>query len=921
VGTAHAVFVTLLFFVTFCSLVVGLTAEQPLFHTEHPFHRKVFAFLLGIWFAYFLLHRLLRIRLLPARFHFSYLFQPFPNWNLFLLLAAWAGLVYPWSSTLQNIGLLPALVVAALVAALCAAIVHRGLEFGTLTAAVALLVSVWIWEMAGRSGLAVLPVDFPDRNDSEFTPEGAAKVLLSEIANWPPPDPVLVEDLELGSQEEEFSARSLARQQLSRRSSSLGLGVGLVQVVDIPLGEAELGGIHLGPIYHTLRHLRHKPTLEAQILFGEGGAWTLALRRSDLPPDCFSDDLPRKLLEHDIQSAGEEALLELRAIVEQDRDNQRKTAREAQPQCNPRAMHKLLAFLGISEIPTGQDERISDVTVAALTGDERLTQLVRRAVFTGMDRIAPASLGLYFDQAGRTDSALFYYRRALPHAILEASQKGSSPRERRRVALLLMRIAELETKPKKERRTEYEESALRALGRAGDRYASAAQLAPEYPPVFMEVGYFLLTQVRSIQRDLSKVDDGTRKTLVDLYAVSALSYERLIADFPFDQLRNDFGSDAAEKVLTSTYTDLAFVRALQAELRMEDGQCTNNPAQEEQADNSTETEGRSCVRLLEEAERNLVLAKEIKNRNRGSGSPPVQATTQEAQTDFVDFEHLATAAYVNLLRKTKSCGELMLDFEAAWQKASLKEPPLVLALLLERVDRGMQECEQRRLWQLEYFYAHADLGIDRFDMAHQHLGQAQELVPQDTRLQEPDRNKLFAHMKFLQGVALWQRACDHEESLPPQQQDDLRQRDLLRQQALSDSTNSIHLNPDQWQAPYIRLALLAMSPSLSSQQAQGALSEIEALARRHHHIAELHQIHGALLLRLNRPKEAVDALSRAVQLSPYDPEIHYFYGFALFQHGQVAQAKDEWAYAKALDPQRWKYISNPLPGCGPRLGL
>ena len=118
----------------------------------------------------------------------------------------------------------------------------------------------------------------------------------------------------------------------------------------------------------------------------------------------------------------------------------------------------------------------------------------------------------------------------------------------------------------------------------------------------------------------------------------------------------------------------------------------------------------------------------------------------------------------------------------------------------------------------------------------------------------------------------------------------------------------------------LRATLLADSPRSDSRVIADALAEASDAAGKRPFDWNLKEAVGTLELREGNLDNAVRNLRDAVILSPSNPQFHYLLGFGLMEKGEVRMASDEWKYARALDPERWQYIDDPLEGCGPILG-
>jgi tetratricopeptide (TPR) repeat protein len=111
-----------------------------------------------------------------------------------------------------------------------------------------------------------------------------------------------------------------------------------------------------------------------------------------------------------------------------------------------------------------------------------------------------------------------------------------------------------------------------------------------------------------------------------------------------------------------------------------------------------------------------------------------------------------------------------------------------------------------------------------------------------------------------------------------------------------------------------------MSPNIKGDELSHAFSDASKANELAPHDVDVKVALGLVQLRQGNLRGALGSFEQAASLSPDNPEVHYLYGSALMESGQVARTKDEWGYGKVLDPMRWPYIVNPMSGCGPRAG-
>ena len=105
--------------------------------------------------------------------------------------------------------------------------------------------------------------------------------------------------------------------------------------------------------------------------------------------------------------------------------------------------------LGLIPItPLGAEERIANVTVSNARGDYQLTEALHFAAIEAMGKLSTERLANYYDKKERYESALTYYKLALPGLFMEYDQASPNDREsarRRRAEVLIIRIGDLDS--------------------------------------------------------------------------------------------------------------------------------------------------------------------------------------------------------------------------------------------------------------------------------------------------------------------------------------------------------------------------------------------------------------------------------------------------------------------------------------------
>lgn len=855
--------------------------------------------------------------------------RPFPSPNLWLLVTGALFLLYPFSRTLRTFGSLPLLIFVALLDLFIWSTSKRTLELLALPAGLGLLVFAWLWELAGRESIVVLPVDLPAVQNAQFTSEGTSKTLLHAIVTFPPPEPSLVKGV----------SRAPAREQLPSEffpeelelNPNPGSGETVLQDAPHILSDTELGGVHLEPVYHTLRHLRHEPTIEAQILIGREGSLTLALRRSDFPAPCFSETLSDKLLALHIKGQGRKAAQELQALVDRDLTDQRKTKKKRSEECNPLWPDRLRKLLGLSEFPTEQDERISNVTVVGLRPEEQLTQLVDRAVLEGMGKIEPEFLGLFYSTNHRSESALRYYREALPYAVQRLTARHARLSDRIRLAHLLIAIANLELLPTADKDTQPEQVA-RDFNVAKGHYAMAVAVAPEDARTHALEGRFLVTNAVTLLKDsLVKNEDAN-----ELYRQAEAQFLEVVRREP-SELEAQLGTVTSADLRSDSYRSLAYAKVGEAQILSPSRRAALLEAAEQYLEASVQESyaeylaegyrqksGEECLDFIDKQEYPKKLEKIEK------------CAAKSLEREPADYaEVLEILGDINLLRD--NCEASLIAFDRAEDVAlSLKDSERLLRIE-GPYGEASKECGNgvwkkraplKRLAQEvtgDVALAHYLYDRHRYLDASKKLEDAFGLTRQMPRAVDLNREQMLglraalnlsgAAIAHFRGRVLMDRACDARERLGSGE------RDTLRVKARVAFEAAISLGDNRLEAVRYRARLLAMAPEATAAELARAFADATEAARAVPDEPDRKKVVGLLDLARGQLDDAVSTFEQATRLARHDPEAHYLLGFTLMQEGKIERAQDEWEYARVLDPELWPYLARPLPGCGPRMGL
>jgi hypothetical protein len=358
-----------------------------------------------------------------------------------LFLACFPFFVFP-----HFIGLVPGLLFILFFSYLFTGIA-REVSLHNVLATLFLLLFVWLWGEAGHPGLIVMPVDLPQgRDDLNFTADGVANALETELKDFG------ANQLNYGgTQASKIFANELEDKLFPQSPWYKGtearppLLEGL-QASHVIIG-TDVEGFPLLGAYHILRHLRGMPLLEGQVLLGDDGSLTLALRRSNAPLNCMDEGLFDVILNSNPKRQGRQAVQELWELTAQRRTSFPNIADTRA--CNVSPIRRFLDFLDILHPPAAAEERLANVTVHNLQGDERLTTALHFASLQSMEHISPERLAIYYDNTQKYRSSLYFLKKAVPLLLSEAySWSIDNPRYevwvRQRFASALVRVGDFE---------------------------------------------------------------------------------------------------------------------------------------------------------------------------------------------------------------------------------------------------------------------------------------------------------------------------------------------------------------------------------------------------------------------------------------------------------------------------------------------
>jgi tetratricopeptide (TPR) repeat protein len=372
------------------------------------------------------------------------------HWDLFFVSAILFLVCCPFFNSLHPVGLVPGLLFLLLFSHLCADLSKRSSP-ANMIALVVLAVFSWLWVEAGRPGLVVMPVDLPEgRNDMNFTADGVANALETELQNFGANE----SDGTYGDTEAskilatDFATKLFPQSPWYKGSNSRPPMLEGLQVSHVIVG-TNVEGFPLTGLYHILRHLRGMPLLEGQILIGDDHSLTLALRRSNAPLNCTAESGYRSILKQGASSgvaemqSGRSAVNFLWKSTERDF---RAWARINPDNlgCSGSRVRTLLDLLGVFPSPSLSEERIANVTVHDLKGDERVTVALHLAALQATEHLSPERLAIYYDNAGKYDSSLYFFQAALSGLLEEAYDSPAifSEFPRQRLANALVRIGD-----------------------------------------------------------------------------------------------------------------------------------------------------------------------------------------------------------------------------------------------------------------------------------------------------------------------------------------------------------------------------------------------------------------------------------------------------------------------------------------------
>jgi len=426
----------------------------------------------------------------------------------FLVPSAVFLLTIPCWEFARSVGIAPGLVFIYLFVRFIQRLSRKGDLLSNIGGIALLAVFLWVWGEAGQERYVVMPVDIPDSpqalkiersgtfgNDSsgsEFTSEGVANALETEIECFASRMP------EWASQTE---ANSIFAGKLKDVSSLQNAWLKVASPYERPchldeanaphiLSTIELHEFPLAHVYHILRHIRGKPMIESQLLVGDDDTLTLAIRQVNYERECITEETEKEVIES-LRTEGR--LGQLLKVLDNGRSGR----------CLMSPWRHFLTALDLMPPEVEEERRIANQTIYRLKGDARLTELLQISVLEAMQQLSPERVALYYDQASRFESALTWYKKALPRVLADydGSPKRSGVRER--LVNVLIRTGDLDTEIPP------------TSGLTRPAYEIALSLSPDDPKQAMRVGYHYLSRaeqsiVENIDPDRATVSEEAR---------------------------------------------------------------------------------------------------------------------------------------------------------------------------------------------------------------------------------------------------------------------------------------------------------------------------------------------------------------------------------------------------------------------------
>lgn len=842
---------------------------------------KFFAILLGVW-SFFFLFKIRRNQQ-----------HRLSSFDLFFLLSGICGILTPFSETLQDVGILPALIFIGLFILIVLRIFRqRKLEFSDLSSVAGWVALLWLWQSTGSPNPIIPPFEMPEKSDLGFTPIAAARELRTQLKNWPPKQVSsfashLMFPTVFGFTTAQDDPAALAREisMETQRSASLG--------IDELNGSIELHGIPLEGIFHLVRHLRHRPLLEGQLQLNGRANLTLELRGSDLPErlDIENTDVRALLGEVKIKDWGVDPLQELAKSMEK--------AAHTKTQI----VNRLLALAGISNIPGKSDELIGTIHVSTQGDTPSLSPLIQSLVLASMERISPQMAVQFYEGRDHPDSALRARLKALPDAIIRdaADQDDIAARD---AIDRLIGIAELESHyPENWKNCDdltVEQTCQNkkdvdcikrrcALNDARTAIKLAEKIfSPKKTKPFETLGTLLLLEYFAQNLDLeTNTDIDDLKEAYDQFKNAASTLELRTKDLVEQAHLSDVRSHLvfAASLLSgednhNTYRDDAMLV-----LHKIQGEPKPNPMDKVTQALATAAWGSDAdvVQFCQPTNLNTI----GKDANKFSMVNAFLSGNNDALQKHLFFQS-------EWLRVLHLCSKRL---NTAKRKVSSQES---VSSTLDQLVTSQSITFQSAIgaqWVRYHRYERAEEALVKLE----HLAQSSSLF----------KGEMKSLYLLARGMLLWKQACMSGQWI------ENKERKRILANSLLNFDKGIKEDPESRSLRWERDATRALLADANHSDISQIISSAKKSAAENPLLDLQYYALGTALFHHGDTKDAVVSFRRAVELDPENQMNRHALGLALIANGDIEEGRSQWEYGRLLDPANWYLISIDSRGCGP----
>jgi tetratricopeptide (TPR) repeat protein len=603
--------------------------------------------------------------------------------------------------------------------------------------------------------------------------------------------------------------------------------------------------------------------LETQVLLGNDRSLTLALRRSNGPLPCTSEWVSRAILS-DAELPGlpnDDGRAAVDRLWEATRQ-----VREGIPNgrdsigCRPGVFRRALNALDIMPLPTAEDERIANVTARGLEGDARLSTALHFAALQAMEHLSSVGLAVYYDNTSKYQSSFDFYKKSVPDLLREAHEAAPYIEgfARRELAIAFIRIGDFQSQLRNE--CVASDKSHQLSERA---YRLAVAVYPGDLQVLARVGYGYL--IRAKEREWAAQFCGRSGDSSDFLGKSVERLKEAVQAGERPEALRRHGLVRRDEMLGWAYANLAYALTVYHTGR--------NSPYGDPAIMAKKAVGSSHEEDLRALAANVYVRSRVAppcatiRQELDKIEDPVSAGPALSLHNYLLIEEQLWATYDLAI---KSCPN---EFHTEPLRGSWHKFVFESLLALDYLQSGITNPDQ--------VFAGLDNDSGRIDELRKNADISAAITLRRAILKEDSK---AAETKS--GVCSVREATGSPASA------------IARAQSLCAKIESIQCTPG---SDWFRMASRAVNSSRDDPYLRANLCTV--------------------LLKSNKPAEALTAIQDAVRLNPGEPRLRYLLGFALAGSGHAEEAHDQYEYGRALDPAGWpgvlQYFEGKLAPCNP----